>query len=505
MSSIEVLPEPLLEFRYGQRIADPKAGLSLFGAFDIDLATWPGRIPYALIGTANGIAQFHRFAECIGDPVISDMHRDEKAAVSRPLWPAYPGFAVAYGEAWAKGPAWSRALDEGRLLKASRHNDKFKRAYDTANYYLDAIKLASKRDESFGVVVCVIPDEVWENCRPLSHVKDGEGVATSKHEREVARRQIDLFSHPYYPEEYDLSVDFRRQLKARAMEHHIPIQLIRESTLIPRDTGSKESRGLSPLSDRAWNLSTALYYKSGGKPWRLASAREGVCYIGLAFKQSELDDDERTACCAAQMFLDTGDGVVFQGEFGPWYSEAENSFHLSEHAAEHLLRGVLEEYRQLDGRPLKEVFLHSRSTISAAEWSGYQRACPDGVKLVGVRVRRDSDGMRLYRGGDWPVLRGTLWTITDRFGYLWASGFKPTFMSYDGWEVPVPLRLDIEHGEADLRQVALDILGLTKLNYNSCKLGDSAPVTVGFSDQVGEILIGNPNIKVRLPAFRHYI
>ena len=504
MSAIEVLPEPLLEFRHRQQLADPKAGLSLFGAVDIDEPSWPGKVPYALIGTPNGIAAFQRFAECLADPVVSDMHLNQAEAVTRQLWPAYPGFDVAFGGAWAKRAAWSRPIDEAKLLKAARHNDKFRRAYDTTNFYLREIKLASERDEKFGVILCVVPDEVWQNCRPLSRIKDGEGIATSKRERDMARQQIELLT-PYYPEEYDLSVDFRRQLKARAMEHRVPIQLIRESTLVPRDTTRDDPRGLSPLSDRAWNLSTAMYYKSGGKPWKLASAREGVCYIGLAFRQSELEDDSRTACCAAQMFLDTGDGIVFQGEFGPWYSEEDNSFHLSGAAAEQLLHGILAEYRALDGRPLTEIFLHSRSTISAEEWSGYERACPAGVKLVGIRVRRDDDGMRLYRGGEWPVLRGTLWTVTERFGYLWASGFKPTFLSYDGWEVPVPIRLDIEHGDAEIRQVAEDILGLTKLNYNSCKLGDSAPVTVGFSDQVGEILIGNPKIAVRLPGFRYYI
>jgi hypothetical protein len=505
VTSIEILPEPLLEFRYRQQMADPKAGLGLFGAFDIDAKTWPGRIPYAVVGTPRGIAAFERFGECLADPVISEMHLKEgRDATSRLLWPAYPGFEVAFGESWAPGAAWSRAIDESKLRRAAQHNDKFRRAYDTTNLYLREIRTASERDEKFGVVVCVIPDEVWENCRPLSHVSDGEGVALSKRERDMARQQIDLLN-PYYPEEYDLSVDFRRQLKARAMEYRLPIQLVRESTLVPRDTSNDDDRGLTPLSDRAWNLSTAIYYKSGGKPWRLASARDGVCYIGLAFRQSELDDDSRTACCAAQMFLDTGDGVVFQGEFGPWYSEEENACHLDESAAERLLRGVLHEYGKLDGRPLKEVFLHSRSTISVNEWEGYRRACPQGVKLVGVRVRRDRDGMRLYRGGDWPALRGTLWRVSDRFGYLWASGFKPSLLSYDGWEVPVPLRIDIEHGEADIGQVARDILGLTKLNYNSCKLGDASPVTVGFSDQVGEILIGNPKIKVRLPAFRYYI
>jgi hypothetical protein len=43
--------------------------------------------------------------------------------------------------------------------------------------------------------------------------------------------------------------------------------------------------------------------------------------------------------------------------------------------------------------------------------------------------------------------------------YLWASGFKPSLLTYDGWEVPTPLRIDIEHGDADIEQVAADIFG----------------------------------------------
>jgi Predicted membrane protein len=98
-----------------------------------------------------------------------------------------------------------------------------------------------------------------------------------------------------------------------------------------------------------------------------------------------------------------------------------------------------------------------------------------------------------------------VWQLDERRALLWATGFKPTVLSYDGWEVPVPLSIELQHGEADLRQIAEDIYALTKLNYNACKLGDASPVTIGFSDQVGEILIGNPKIKVRLPSFRFYI
>lgn len=99
----------------------------------------------------------------------------------------------------------------------------------------------------------------------------------------------------------------------------------------------------------------------------------------------------------------------------------------------------------------------------------------------------------------------TLFTGRLRSAYLWASGFKPSLLTYDGWEVPTPLRIDIEHAEADIEQVALDIFGLTKLNYNTCKLGDALPVTVGFSDAVGEILIANPTVKATSPSFKYYI
>src|SRR4029077_2362868 len=131
------------------------------------------------------------------------------------------------------------------------------------------------------------------------------------------------------------------------------------------------------------------------------------------------------ACCAAQMFLDSGDGIVFLGEYGPWYSAESKQFHLTPNAAENLLRGVLKTYAELEGKPLREVFLHCRSSISNEEFEGYRRACPTSCKLVGIRVRADRKGPRLFRQGEMPVLRGTFWPLDDRTGYLYAAGFKP--------------------------------------------------------------------------------
>jgi hypothetical protein len=205
------------------------------------------------------------------------------------------------------------------------------------------------------------------------------------------------------------------------------------------------------------------------------------------------------------MFLDSGDGIVFLGDEGPWFSPEDRQFHLGKEAAEKLLTGILETYHELEGKQLKELFLHSRSLIDKEEFEGYRNACPKEVKLVGIRVRREQRGLKLYRLGKMPVMRGTFLEWNKNTGYLWGTGFKPRLETYDGWEVPSPLKIDILYGNASIEQVAIDIFGLTKLNYNACKLGDSEPVTIKFSDDVGEILISNPIIHERNPRFKFYI
>ncbi|HTU47502.1 MAG TPA: hypothetical protein VMF91_20735 [Bryobacteraceae bacterium] len=507
-AEFKVLPEPELEFRYGQRTHDPHAGLALFGPHSADLGSHPKSIVYGLIGTPQGVEAFRNWSRVIQNSIVEPLVAKKKMGrLIQPddrklylLWPPFPGFEGAFASSWPVSSACRHELDGQKLIHLAHHNDPTTRAYDVVSAYTDAIAKTCQRDENFHVVVCVVPDEVWENCRPQSKVKDGHGEKISDIEHYRRRGQSNATS----PDPYEMSPDFRRQLKARAMEHKIPLQIIRESTLRFGPPVAGNMRGLTPLSDRAWNLGSTLLYKAGGKPWRLATARKGVCYIGLAFRRSG-DADPRTACCAAQMFLDTGDGIVFKGEFGPWYSPEEKECHLDRESARKLLAGALETYRDQGGKELKEIFLHSRSTIDKEEFEGYKAACPPGVKIVGVRVRTDHRGLKLFRVGDWPVLRGTFWRIDDRSAYLWASGFKPSLLTYDGWEVPTPLRIDIEHGDADIEQVALDIFGLTKLNYNGCKLGDADPVTVGFSDAVGEILIANPTVKATSPSFKFYI
>jgi hypothetical protein len=367
------LGEPLLEFGSGQVAEDPHDGLALFGP-----AERRSQIPdHIVIGSPQGVALWRDWCAALNAPaacVDPTRHR---------AWPPFPGYGVAFGARWPD-PVKAYELDAALLSQAARKPDKFDRAFAVANLYMEPLERLSKLDARPALAVCVVPDEVYEHCRPNSSVAFEERSAptrTKNEEKFIAQTILDrkhgqarmfdeddeavtetLDDLDDFEQARGYSPDFRRQVKGRMMAHELPVQIIKESTLRITPKVRMGEKGENPLSDRLWNFGTAVYYKCGAKPWKTPWAREGVCYVGLAYK---LTDDGRNACCAAQMFLDSGDGLVFIGEFGSWYSKDRGEFHLPPAKAEGLLRGAIETYRQQDGRPLKEVFLHARSGINA--------------------------------------------------------------------------------------------------------------------------------------------
>ena len=305
---------------------------------------------------------------------------------------------------------------------------------------------------------------------------------------------------------YELNV--HHQLKARLLDIGAVVQIVRETSLTPEDflvEGRPPARRVQDPASLAWNLSTTAYFKAGGRPWKLADVREGVCYIGLVFKMDATKPQPGNACCGAQMFLDSGDGLVFKGAVGPWYSSSSGEFHLSHDAAKDLISKVLRTYARDHGSAPKEVFIHGKTYFGEDEWAGLSESVSAKTNLVGVRIT-DAGDFKLYGPSTTPALRGTACQLNRRRGYLWTRGFVAQLNTYAGREVPNPLDVRIDSGESELLQVMRDIMGITKVNFNACILAEGYPVTLRFADAVGEILTSDP-ISSDLPPlpFRHYI
>lgn len=496
--------EPLLQFGFNQSNDDPKEGLFLFGPLTDQRKPHSMRI--GVVGTPDGIFAHREWSARIRRYIPA--LRADSANHS-----AFPGFEAAFRTAWPEKPVIEIPVAANDVARSIRLSDRHLAIHETVSLFADPI-LRKLREEEIAVDLwfVVIPDDVYLYGRPLSKVPRSEQVAIQQsiNQRFAKRLQTSpsLFEEDMrLAEKYLYGVDFHNQLKARLLLGKVTTQVVRESSLLQlvEPNATSRPRRLQDPATVAWNLCTAAFYKANGRPWRLKRIREKVCYIGLVFKKYDEHSESANACCGAQMFLDTGEGQVFRGAMGPWYSRSSKEFHLSRSAARSLIEETLETYRNQYGGAPDELFLHGKTYFNEEEWQGFKDAVPANTNLVGVRIRRSSE-MKIFRSGKLPVLRGCAYKATDNKALLWTNGFTPALDTYPGREVPNPMSIEISNGRAGLEQVLTDVMGLTKLNYNACIYADGLPVTLRFADAIGEIITSMPPSQLVPPLpFRHYI
>ena len=504
---LDYLPEPDLMFGHAQPLPSTKDGLFLFGPLTEEQTR--KEIRYGVIGTDKGIDLFRAWILAVRGFVAA---KDSPSAQHRP----FPGFASVFGVELPLTPLCTLKVADpdidGVLLIADRHVA----IHRTVDLFASQIqRYVNQEEQSVDMWFVVIPERVHTWGRPQSPppvaLRIKSDLLVNAKLAKALSTTASLFDEDNAAvEAYQYEVHFHNQLKARLLEGptRAVAQIVRETTIAPETFVRKDGlpgRRLQDPATVAWNLCTTAYFKAIGRPWKLARVRDGVCYVGLVFKKLPDATQEGFACCGAQMFLDSGDGLVFRGAVGPWRSEKTKQYHLSKEKAKELIGMVVTAYAEKHGHPPKELFVHAQNAFSDEEWAGFSEAVSPDTRIVGVRIK-DTNGLKLYRPGEHPMLRGTAYLQSSRAGFLWTRGYIPYLATYPGRETPNPLRIDVVRGDADLRIVMEDVLNLTKLNFNACIYGDGRPVTLRFAGAVGEILTAGPVQQSQPPLpFKHYI
>lgn len=491
------IEEPRLRVGHNQRCEYVKDGLFAFGP----LKPIPGNsaLRFGVIGTTDAHRRFDRWARDIRQGIPA-----EPGKAHRMSW---PGFSAVFESDWPEEPLVRVTVDAKQVLDAIHRRNRREAVYEAVGIFESAIlKHLESHELKPDFWFVVIDEEVWKLGRPEQVV--AAAVRTESKlpmSAKAASKALEggnqlLFAEWQEEAEQTLAVEgyevnFHNQLKARLIAHQVVVQILRETTITPDeflDTRGNPKRRVDDPATIAWNVCTTAFFKAQGRPWQLEGVRPGVCYVGLVFKQLQQSASGANACCGAQMFLDSGDGVVFRGVEGNWYETDSKEYHLSEEKAFDLMRLVLQNYTQAYGAAPKELFIHGQTQFNKAEWRGFQKAVTESTALSGIRIRRSRDSRLYLAEGATPVLRGVGLVLSPSKGLLWSRGYVPRLQTYPGWEVPTPIEVDILRGPASIDQVLTDVFGLTKLNYNACIFGDGMPVTLRFANAVGEILTSIP-------------
>ena len=502
MKELLYLEEPKMKFAFNQSCEDVRDGLALFGPLEQPKIYG---IRSGVIGTKRGLEIFKNYLEKIQKPVYNSNN------VTRPF---FPGFEAVFNCKWEANNISFKEITDDEINDTIPLDNNHTRTYEVVNLFLNKILQAVKNDEDkIDVWFVIVPDVIFQYCRPNSSIPKDIVQKKSLLKKSQAKKYIampSLFEEDNLAAEaYKYDAQFHDQLKARLLPHMITTQILRESTLAWESFANKFGQPLRNFKKieghLAWTVSTAAYYKAGGKPWKLSDIREGVCYLGLVYKQLERDKNVRNACCAAQMFLDSGDGTVFKGAVGPWYNPKKGEFHLKPKEAKALLSQAIKSYQEQMGDNPKEMFIHSKTKFNKEEWDAFKEVVPEGTDLVGISIDTRPQ-IKLFKGeGAYPIMRGNAFVVNERSAFLWTIGYVPKTQTTLSLEVPNPIFIEINKGEANIEQVLKDIMALTKLNYNACIYADGIPVTLRFADKIGEILTASTDIQAPPLAFKYYI
>ena len=296
-----------------------------------------------------------------------------------------------------------------------------------------------------------------------------------------------LRGYEHDDERFDLH-DF---VKASAVPQGCSTQFLEEDTLS------------NPQQCRVrWWLSLATYAKGLRTPWALRGLDRDSAYVGIGFSvRPKSEGPGHVVLGCSHLYSPSGHGLQFRlSKIEEPVIRRKNAF-MSFEDARRLGEGIRELFFDAQLRLPKRVVIHKQTPFMKAEREGLQAGLQgvDCVELLQIYV---DDTLRYLasrpnrQGGfeidNFPIRRGTTIAVDDHTALLWVHGastaLNPRLTYYQGKRrIPAPLVLVRHSGTSDLMTLADEVLGLSKMNFNSFDLYGQLPATIETSRKVATI------------------
>jgi hypothetical protein len=454
----------MLQFANHKEHVDPRHGMLCYGPKSYRPTNrHPASVRVGFIGTAQSIEISHTWIDRSSTGVPGDASH-----------PEFPGFAPDRGfySKLEYDHHWNETLSQDELATLGQVRSKRERFEGLLALLDEKLKVLARKDLAPQYIVLALPTDLYSAYRIVEY-------------RDKALGQVHR--------------DLRRAFKATAMKHRIPTQLLRERT----------AAGLDPdhPSKIAWNFFTGLYFKAGGFPWGPLKLLPGTCYMGISFFRPLGNANSTVRTSMVQAFDEHGDGLVLRGPDFTWDEEANGtaSPHLTDEDAAALVKLALDQYELELKQTPQRIVIHKTSRFWEAEKQGLRRGLRGRVQAYDFVALAPQSDVRLMPVSNYPCLRGTRFSVDD-IDFLYTTGFIAELGQFHSMHVPAPLQIADHIGSDTQRdQIVREILILTKMNWNSARLGGLLPITLRFSKLVGNIMREIPPGVEPLSNYKYYM
>ena len=472
---------------------DPKRGITIHGPADWSSDDPPSSIKIGIIGTGDGIHETRQFFNRIENKI----HNNAQKPFIRPQ---FPGMKNSFRCKFKLDRKWEQiisSLEVKDILRTEAYDLRVKKAVEIyANKVSNIDDMISRPD----VIICHQTEELEKSIGAAALTVDKNAnrlTSTDRQYYDSIRKKIE--SHDIlFPLDDDtqnmldmlIPNDFKQLLKSKCLIFDIPTQILTHG-VIRSVIGAAEDINYRSTDDDpatiAWNLSVALYYKSGHLPWRISNLRSGTCYVGISFYHDKTGSTDNMQTSLAQIFTDTGEGLIMRGKRFKWDSTKGKTVHLNEDAASNLLSDAISVYQNHKGQLPERVVIHKSSTYNTEELNGFNKA-RKGIPFYDYVALSKNHTVYLYRNGEHAVLRGTVLELDNKNLLIFTTGYVPYLRSYVGLRTPRPIQITEHYGDSTPEEIVREILALTRLNWNTASFSTSWPMTLQFSKSVGSIL-----------------
>jgi len=452
------LSEPFLFFGKGKSIC-PRTGIEGLNVYDTIQEARKDQLLLGIVGLEEDVENLKLLLKRFESFIPANPKGKQKE-----LFKSFPGFNKDKGfcAELIYGTNYERILSPNDVKSVLSQPDKELRVLESVDLFADNIQFLSDI-KNCDVIICVVP-------------KSFEGkIVNQKKELEPVEGTAND------DEDIELETNFRRALKAKAMQYNTPIQLIREYVL-------HDSNKSQDVATKAWNLCTAIYYKGLQTiPWKLEvdENKPSVCFVGIGFYRSR--DKKTIQTSLAQIFNENGKGVILRGT--PVIEDKDDRKpHLSYDQSYSLLKDALSKYKFATGTLPARLVLHKTSKYYEDELDGFEQAMAElGITEFDIVTVMETD-LRFFRNNLYPPVRGSLFTLTEDRHILYTRGSVHQYQTYPGMYIPSPLEIRIVSRVSSINTLCKEILGLTKMNWNNTQFDNKYPITIGCARRVGEIM-----------------
>lgn len=457
--------DPELFFGGNQKCPDPQVGLLNYGPHGgSNIETPKTTIRAGIIGTDQSIDTAKVWLERLKYRISAEeRHGVEYKGVD------FPGMNI-------DGPLRFEVLvDDNCTLKIDRKfveqlknkESRKERILETVREYcrkFDDLAEAHPRPQ---IVLLPIDNMLLNLCKE-PHRKTDKIVYQSRVFGEVETSEIELF-------------DFHNYLKAQAALRDFVTQMITPKTMLFAE--EKQSAALI-----GWNVSVGIYYKATGIPWKLAEINADTCYIGVSFYNEISKSSKSMRASIAQVYMRTGESQVIRGEPFEWdVTKKGRTVHLTSEQMAKIIKDSINLFSRQRGCSPRRLVVHKSTKFSDEEICGCEQARGEVDELDIVYIKEWTGFRAYHKNHEYPVVRGTVVTDLNE-AMLFTTGYIPPLGTYPGPSSPRPLHLICQRLDTSIESVCRDILGLTKLDWNSSTFCTRMPVTIGVSRKVGAVM-----------------